>query len=112
MARVRQISSKTDLVKYIILKRNIRNIIVRTIRTLVVFAVLAVCIVVIYNRANIRGYINKIYQAIQTKVSKFYINNANGVRIKLQKHSLIDVELLTNFVMNYTGNQDYRYTDT
>ena len=112
MARVRQISSKTDLVKYIILKRNIRNIIVRTIRTLVVFAVLAVCIVVIYNRANIRGYINKTYQAIQTKVSKFYINNANGIRIKLQKHSLIDVELLTNFVMNYTGNQDYRYTAT
>ena len=87
MARVRQISSKTDLVKYIILKRNIRNIIVRTIRTLVVFAVLAVCIVVIYNRANIRGYINKTYQLIQIKTSKFYINKTNDIRIKLQKNS-------------------------
>lgn len=112
MARIRQISSKTDLVKYIILKRNIRNIIVKTIRILVAFTVITMCIVIIYHRANIRSYFNKTHQTVQAKVSKFYINNANGIRIKLQKHSLIDVELLTNFVMNYTRKQDYRYTAT
>ena len=112
MARIRQISSKTDLVKYIILKRNIRNVIIRTTRLLLAFAIIAIFVVIIYNRKNIHNYINKTYQVIQTKVSKFYINNTNGIRIKLQKHSLIDVELLTNFVINYTGSQDYRYNAT
>ena len=112
MARIRQISSKTDLVKYIILKRNIRNVIIRTTRLLLAFVIIAIFVVIIYNRKNIYNYINKTYQVIQTKVSKFYINNTNGIRIKLQKHSLIDVELLTNFVINYTGSQDYRYNAT
>ena len=112
MARIRQISSKTDLVKYIILKRNIRNVIIRTTRLLLAFVIIAIFVVIIYNRKNIHNYINKTYQVIQTKVSKFYINKTNGIRIKLQKHSLIDVELLTNFVINYTGSQDYRYNAT
>ena len=112
MARIRQISSKTDLVKYIILKRNIRNVIIRTTRLLLAFAIIAIFVVIIYNRKNIHNYINKTYQVIQTKVSKFYINKTNGIRIKLQKHSLIDVEVLTNFVINYTGSQDYRYNAT
>ena len=112
MTRIRQISSKADLVKYIILKRNIRNAVIRAIRLLLAFAIIVAIIIIIYNYRNIRNYVNKTHQAIQTKVSKFYINKTNGIKIKLQKHSLIDIELLADFVMNYTWKQDYRYNAT
>lgn len=109
MVRIRQISSKTDLVKYIVLKRRVRNFIIKSIRICIALAIVTLVVFAIYHRVNIRNFIYTTYQTAQTKVSKFYLNNTAGVRIKLQKDSLIAVEDVTSFVLNYTKDKDYRY---
>ena len=109
MARIRRISSKTDLVKYIVLKRNIRNIFVKTIRTLIGLTILAILFIAIYYRGNISMFLHNTNQLAQTKISRFYLDKMKGMRVKLQKKSLIDVDGITQFVVNYTSNKDNRY---
>lgn len=109
MARIRRISSKTDLVRYIIFKRRVRDVFFRTVRTLIVFFVIAVACVVVYYRGSIANSCYRIYQMAQNAVSKFYLVRMKYVRVNLSASSLIDAEKITQFVINYIDNTEHKY---
>lgn len=99
------ISTKSDIVSFIVFKRRLRQQIKRISYVLIAFLFICFLLLCIYKRQNISNFFSKSSIAISKIVDVVFTVKVNKVRVHLDKNSIIDDAEVDDIIAKLSGDK-------
>ena len=98
-----KLTDKSDIVNFIIFKRRLRAQLRKVFYILLVIFFLSIIAVSLYNADKISSFYKKTKDCIVFVIDKIFEINTSKVRVKIDNHSIISDDEITNIVERLSG---------